>query len=74
VGHIGHIGEIVQMGEVWEIGEIRGLIEAGEEVSNTVLIPLNKSDSSSSSAGHHTPNMPTFAPCRRDAGDGHALK
>jgi hypothetical protein len=34
------------------------LIEAGEEVSNTVLICLNKSDSSSSSAGYHAPNMP----------------
>jgi hypothetical protein len=65
------------MGEIWEIGEIReirGLIEAGEEVSNTVLMCLNKSDSSSSSAGYHAPNMPTFAHCRRDAGAGQALE
>jgi hypothetical protein len=41
-----------QRGEIWEIGE---LIEAGEEVSNTVLMCLNKSDTSSSSAAHHAP-------------------
>ena len=34
-------------------GQIGGLIEAGEEVSNTVLKCLNKSDSSSSSSEHH---------------------
>ena len=62
------------MGQMGEIRQIRGLIEAGEEVSKTVLMCLNKSDSSSSSAAHHAPNMPTFAHCRRDAGAGQALK
>jgi hypothetical protein len=50
------------------------LIEAGEEVSKTVLTCLNKSDSSSSSAGYHAPKMPTFAHCRRDADARQALK
>jgi hypothetical protein len=53
---------------------IGGLIEAGEEVSNTVLSCLNKSDSSSSSAAHHAPNMPNFTHYRRGADARQALK
>jgi hypothetical protein len=50
------------------------LIEAGEEVSNTVLKCLNKSDSSSSSAGHHAPNLPNMPHCRRECDARQALK
>ena len=52
--------EWVKLGKIGQIGGCHGLEK--KLVTLYLSTPLNKSDSSSSYAGHHAPNMPASAP------------